>query len=504
MQTNSQKEITELKEISVLRKMIFPVMNWELPKFVPMAMIIFLTIFNFTMLRTIKDAFVVPNTGAETLAYIKAGLVLPLSIIGSLIYINIRTKISFEKTYYIVVSTFLTFFWLFWVLLYPNMDNLHMSHDHIVALQKGYPQFRFVFPIIGKWIYALYYAFAELWGSFCLSVLFWQFANDNCGPHESKRFYPLFILFGNIANFTLSFFTEHLGTLETSKIVEEASEMTIFTGILMMLLFRWLNTSILSQNKYTADVIVRKKKKKMAFGDSLRHLMKSKYIMYIAILILSYGITTSLIEQTWKAEVRSIYSTSQQWLGFMTFYQRALAIASIVFVYISKGVISHFGWLTCALITPICLGFTGIVFFTYIIFDQSLAGFISALLLDPVLFASWFGGIGVLLSKSAKYSFFDPTKEMSFIPLEDDLRVSGKAAADGVGARLGKSAGGLIQIGLFTIFPLSTQHSIAPFLWVMVIILSVLWLYSVFQLNGLYIKKSNEAMQESEAEQAKA
>jgi len=117
--------------------------------------------------------------------------------------------------------------------------------------------------------------------------------------------------------------------------------------------------------------------------------------------------------------------------------------------------------------------------------------------MDPVVFASWFGGVGVLLSKSAKYSFFDPSKEMSFIPLEDDLRVSGKAAADGVGARLGKSAGGLIQIGLFTIFPASTQHSIAPFLGLIVVVLTGVWLVSVFRLNVLYQAKTQEALKDS-------
>jgi AAA family ATP:ADP antiporter len=498
MQTDSQKDLGQITNMGRLRKVFFPIMDWELPKFLPMAVIIFLTIYNFTMLRTIKDAFVVPNTGgAETLAYIKAGLVLPMSILGSLLYIKIRGSSTFERTYYFVVVFFLTFFMIFWQFLYPNMDSLHMSQEAIDALQASYPVFRFVIPIIGKWVYALYYAFAELWGSFCLSVLFWQFANDNCGPHEAKRFYPLFVLCGNIANFSLSYFTEHLSTLPTDQLVAEASAMTLVTGVIMLFVFRWLNRSILSQELYRSDVIVRKKKVKMGFKDSLKHLVKSEYVLYIAVLILSYGIITNLVEQTWKAEVKTIYSTEQQWLGFMAFYQRALAIASIIFVYISKGVIARYGWRACALITPICLGITGVVFFSYILFDQSLAGFIAVFFMDPVVFASWFGGVGVLLSKSAKYSFFDPSKEMSFIPLEDDLRVSGKAAADGVGARLGKSAGGLIQIGLFTIFPASTQHSIAPFLGLIVVVLTGVWLVSVFRLNVLYQAKTQEALKDS-------
>ena len=178
--------------MSKVRRMLFPIMNWELPKFLPMAAIIFLTIFTFTMLRTIKDGLVVTNMkSAETLAYIKAGLVLPASILGSLLYIKVRASATFERTYYIVVSIFLTFFALFWLYLYPNMDSFHMTDEQIKDLQVHAPVLRFVFPILGKWIYALYYTFTELWGSFCLSVLFWQFANDNCG-HRSKILSLLF------------------------------------------------------------------------------------------------------------------------------------------------------------------------------------------------------------------------------------------------------------------------------------------------------------------------
>ena len=231
----------------------------------------------------------------------------------------------------------------------------------------------------------------------------------------------------------------------------------------------------------------------------MSHLAKSKYVGFIAVLILSYGIMTNLIEQTWKAELKVQYPTTTEYMDFMADYQFWLAIAAIVFVYISKGIINRYGWRTCALITPICLATTGVVFFSYLIFEQHFASIIKGLLIDPVVFAASFGGAGVLLSKSAKYSFFDPSKEMAFIPLEDDLRTSGKAAADGVGARLGKSGGGLIQIGLFSVFTQSTQHDIAPILAIMVVVLAIIWLTSVYKLDVLYQKKRAEAEAETDA-----
>ena len=58
-------------------------------------------------------------------------------------------------------------------------------------------------------------------------------------------------------------------------------------------------------------MVVRKKKVKMSFKESMKHLFKSRYVMYIAILILSYGITTNLIEQTWRAEVEQTIQQSK-------------------------------------------------------------------------------------------------------------------------------------------------------------------------------------------------
>ena len=74
---------------------------------------------------------------------------------------------------------------------------------------------------------------------------------------------------------------------------------------------------------------------------------------------------------------------------------------------------------------------------------------------------------------------------MSFIPLSYDLRISGKAAVDGFGGRLGESGGGFIQ-SLLLIVTAGTQVEIAPYLLLITLLLSVVWLISVIRLNTLY------------------
>ena len=74
------------------------------------------------------------------------------------------------------------------------------------------------------------------------------------------------------------------------------------------------------------------------------------------------------------------------------------------------------------------------------------------------------GAIQNVFSKSSKYTFFDSTKEMAYVPLEDELKTKGKAAADMIGTKLGKSASAFVQSMIFIIIPTATYHSISTFL----------------------------------------
>ena len=125
---------------------------------------------------------------------------------------------------------------------------------------------------------------------------------------------------------------------------------------------------------------------------------------------------------------------------------------------------------------------TGTGFFVFMLFRHDLSDFVYLLAgTTPLVIAVFFGAAQVCLSKACKYSIFDSTKEMAFIPLGHDTKLKGKAAIDGVGSRFGKSGGSLIHQGLLMVF--GTVSMDAPY--VAVILMAVIggWIYAVRSLG---------------------
>jgi AAA family ATP:ADP antiporter len=138
------------------------------------------------------------------------------------------------------------------------------------------------------------------------------------------------------------------------------------------------------------------------------------------------------------------------------------------------------------------IGVTGLSFFALNMFSGAMGPLAVATGASPLMLAVILGAAQNILSKSAKYSLFDPCKEMAYIPLDTESKTKGKAAIDVIGNPLGKSGGALIQQIL--IFGVGSLAAATPYLAVILAGLVFSW----FRAANSLAKQFDAAMAESE------
>lgn len=467
--------------------------------------------FNYTVLRDMKDAIIVnaPGSGAETIPAIKLLGVLPAAFIFFAIYGKLANILSRDSLFYATLAPFLVFFVIFSQVLYPNISWLH-PHETADWLQSKLPLgMHGAIAIYRNWSYALFYIFSELWGSVALSLLFWGYANQVTRITEAKRFY---LVFGLGANTALPFagrFVRHFSNpANLEGIVDKwgytlnrLTVLIVIGGLIVMSLYYYMNNVVLKDPRFApkkGEVKTKKKKMKMSIMQSIGHLAQSRYILSLTVLVVSYGMLINIYEVTWKGQLKLAFPTMNEYTNFMGFYSETMGYASIfMMLFVGGNVIRNFGWTVAASFTPIVLVVTGTLFFIFVIFKDMLAGPIAALGTTPLMLAIGIGFVQNVMSKSSKYSLFDPTKEIAFIPLDEETKVKGKAAVDVIAARFGKSGGSMIQAALLFFGPLS---AITPYLAVVCLVIGAFWLSSVKILSKDFHELSEKRRLEAEAE----
>lgn len=483
------------------RAYIWPIHTFELKKLLPMFFMFFCISFNYTILRDTKDTLIVtaPGSGAEAIPFIKFWCVLPSAILFMLAYAKLSNILSKQALFYASIAPFLVFFALFATVLYPYRDFFHptTSADYLSSLlPQGLNGF---VAIYRNWTYALFYVLSELWGSVGISLLFWGFANETTRVMEAKRFYTVFGLGANLALLFSGPTIIYFSNLRKSLPIGYSADpwgmtlkwlmgFVVFFGLASIATYWFIDKFVLTDPRFTPEEKTDKKKKmKLSFSESISSLLRSKYIGCLSILVISYGVLINIYEVTWKNQIKAQYPDPSDYSVFMGQFSTVVGLASIfMMVFVGGNVIRKFGWKVAALFTPIVLVITGSAFFFFVIFSDNLKPLIVNLGTTPTFLAVIFGALQNILSKSTKYSLFDPTKEMAYIPLDQETRIKGKAAIDVVAARFGKSGGSLIQQILLLFF--GTLSAITIPLSIISIFISGVWIYAVDVLNTEFTK----------------
>ncbi len=300
-----------------------------------------------------------------------------------IVYAKLSNILSKQALFYTITAPFLIFFGLFALFLYPNKEFFHPT-EMADRLQAVLPEgLMGVVAIFRNWTYAVFYVLAELWGSVMLSLMFWGFANDITRVGEAKRFYALFGIGANIALLCsgpaivlVSNIRRHVpeGVDAWGISLNLLMGMVVVAGVMIMVIYRWINKNVLTDARfYDPNELVKKKKEKpkMGVGESFLYLAKSPYILCLAILVIAYGISINIVEVTWKSQLKLQYPNANDYSTFMGYFSTMTgAVTVLMMLFVGGNVIRKFGWGTAALITPVVLLITGVIFFALVLFRE--------------------------------------------------------------------------------------------------------------------------------------
>ncbi|XP_077248017.1 ADP,ATP carrier protein 2, chloroplastic-like [Tasmannia lanceolata] len=464
-----------------------------LKKVIPLGIMFFCILFNYTILRDTKDVLVITAKGssAEIIPFLKTWVNLPMAIGFMLAYAKLSNVLSKEALFYACIFPFITFFGVFAFLLYPNTSIIHPTGLADRLLEILGPSFLGPIAILRIWSFCLFYVMSELWGSVVVSLLFWGFANQITTVDEASQFYPLFGLGANIAlvfsGRTVKYFSNLRNNLGPgvdgwALSLKGMMSIVVLLGLVISAIYWGVNKFVLNDPSLPKPEVQQKKEKaKMGLMDSMKFLLSSRYVRDLATLVVAYGISINLVEVTWKSKLKAQFPSPNEYSSFMGDFSTCTGIATFTMMLLSRVIFRKYGWGVAATITPTVLLLTGVGFFSLILFSDPLSPMLAKFGLTPLLAAVYVGAIQNIFSKSAKYSLFDPCKEMAYIPLDEDTKVKGKAAIDVVCNPLGKSGGALIQ--QFLILTFGSLANSTPYLGGILLVIVLAWLAAARSLD---------------------
>jgi AAA family ATP:ADP antiporter len=483
------------KEFSRIRSFLWPIHREEMRMFFPLFLIFFLVGFNYSILRATKDALVVtaPSSGAEALPFLKVWAILPMAFFFTFLFTRVSNWLSRERVFYAMMTVFLLFFILFMFVLYPYRDYLH-PHDFADRVQAHIPLgFQGFIAIFRNWTFTAFYIMSEMWSTIIMTVLCWGFVNETTTVKDAKRFYGLLgiaINFSGIAaGQVATFLSQHafnpslpFGTDGWGQSIFFLNGLVVLVGLTCMILFRRLHKNGYGYSS-AAALSSQAEPIKMGMRKNFAYLAKSKYLICIAIIVVTYNIVINLTEVVWKDQVKHLYPNPSDFNAYMGKVLTGIGvIATVTSVFISGNVIRRLSWTASAMISPMILLVTSVGFFSFLLFKDFGLGFVAALLgSTPLAMSVFFGSLQNCLSRASKYTLFDATKELAFIPLSQESKLKGKAAIDGVGSRLGKSGGSIIHQGLLVFF--GTISLSTPYVGVLLLGSIVIWMMAARSLG---------------------
>jgi len=482
--------------------------------------------------------------GVAAIPILKSWITIPSSFAFFVAYSRLsHSKFSARTQFLIVLFSFAIFYSLFAILLYPLRRYVSpRTWAGAVRAKDPHGAWATLASTAEEWTLGLFYVISELWSSAVCQLMFWQVANDVMTIRAAKEIYPIIGAMGNaglvVAGRLLLVFADrrdvdsaraYLRIIENhhpknisfldvppkpvpevdaqvevsfQKMIEgmdptETGWMGTLVGIAMLVLggcifitfcyddvYRRMRAFHSHLVRHRNELIAQEQKDvtedDLSTWQALRTLAKSEPLRLVAILVASYGVSSSLIEVSWKGQVKRAFSQSGEYSRFMGSFWTWTGLTSMAGMVLSSAMLQRLGYRVAVMFTPMAMMCAGGLFFAVAV-SVALSGGASEQqrATNQLSIAAYAGALAVLVAKSAKYAVFDATKEMVFIPLDKESRGVGKAAIDVVAYRLSKSGGAFALQLVLVVFGSLDDTGLIPIGLIFVIILAA-WMQAAY------------------------
>lgn len=531
-----------------IKKRIFILKLEELRKFTIIFIISNLVVFNFVMLKPLREANLLSNLGPQALPIAKIAFVMPASFIFMFLYNKLSNFMSARQMFIFFVSLFGLCFFIYAVI--PAYNSAILAY--------------------------LFVAISESWSTVVFGTCMWAFFNDICTVDQAKRFYVLVsgVQIGAIIGtssskwfvstfgshfdsallllisffcltivFILSTFTKTLAPIQID--VEESNKSSLNINSLIRgfltsnIFFITALASTLLLPFYFAValfvllLVIKSLVDYKGLKKVLEHIFSTRVLVILASIVIIFNINLVL----------SIISSA--FLLLLTFIKSRIPLERAERSEILEGMKLIYGskYLTLILILTIAYNFTivvtefiwnvnikkyyvskkdiflfktGVIFYTNLI-SSILSLFLSgglinyvgigtALTLFPLVFGMsttmyfllfmtpFTGAVQWILVKVSKYALADPAKQTLFIPTTKEERYKAKSVIDIVGARGGKAFASIFTLIFLTPIVIAggelteVMGKLSSFSYPILMSVTVIWIVSAIWISNIFLK----------------
>lgn len=460
---------------------IFRVARVEDGKFWLMGMMFFCIAYIYSVMRELKDSFIIKRQLPASISFLKLIYVPPVSIVASTIVQKLLTISSNKRILSWSVIMFGIYFLLYGIVILPYQDYIEPSNFNATddfsdskMVYKGLESVSAIVLTLNCWTSTLHFVASEVWGTMVLSLLFMSFSNDVCPFRQFIRFMPLFYVLSNIALMLSSitmFGYQHLNA-QVSFVIKQWMLRVAFIAIAMFcfliaFLQLMLEKKVLCRVLYTIEGERKKKakKEKPSFSEGINLMFKSKLVLAICGIVLAYNIGTNMVESSYKSCLKIVSLAKKNDTGNHVLFRSSIIqfvtgfLVIILLLSPFSRIIQSRGWRLVGMIPPAVatLGFFAV--FSLAMFNTGLEKknlfFINALFsrdLDKNTRNKFLGLeeyvciAAVSCFKICKYAAFDIAKETISMKIDKKYRARFKGIYDGICGKLGKAGGALLLV----------------------------------------------------------